>query len=95
MSNPAETGAPPARSTEELGPRARAGGVIVWSAFLSAAVATMVCFALVDPQALAGGEPPGWWTTRLRVYALGFFFFWVTGMVAAGLCWVLSRPPRP
>ena len=76
----------------ELGERGRALGVIVWSAFLSAAVATMACFAFLDPQALAEGEVPGWWTSRLHVYAVGFFFFWIVGVIAATLCWQLARP---
>jgi hypothetical protein len=74
----------------ELGERARALGVIAWSAFLAAALATMLCFALVDPLALSAGETPAWWTGRLRVYAIGFFFFWMIGLVAAAFCWQLS-----
>ena len=75
---------------QDLGARSRALGVIVWSAFLAAALATMLCFALVDPLAIAAGETPGWWTGRLRVYAIGFFFFWLVGMIAAALCWQLA-----
>jgi hypothetical protein len=78
----------------DLGNRARAAGVIVWSAFLAAALATMLCFAFLDPQGMAHGEAPSWWTSRLRVYAIGFFFFWLIGLVAAALCWNLSRAPR-
>ena len=80
----------PSDSAPELGARGRALGVIVWSAFLAAALATMLCFALVDPLAIAAGETPGWWTGRLRVYAIGFFFFWLIGVVAAALCWQLA-----
>lgn len=74
----------------DLGQRGRALGVIVWCAFLAAALATMLCFALLDPLAIAAGETPAWWTGRLRVYAIGFFFFWLVGLVAAALCWQLS-----
>lgn len=74
----------------ELKPRGRAIGVIVWSAFLAAAIATMVCFAVVDPASFEAGETPGWWSGRLRVYAIGFFFFWLIGLVAAGLSWQLA-----
>lgn len=74
----------------ELGTRGRALGVIVWSAFLAAALATMLCFAFMDPLAIAAGEAPGWWTDRLRVYAIGFFFFWLIGLIAAALCWQLA-----
>jgi hypothetical protein len=79
----------------QLGAGARAVGVVSWSAFLAAAVATMLCFAFVDPEALAAGEPPGWWTTRTRVYAIGFFFFWLVGLMAASLSWYLTRPETP
>jgi hypothetical protein len=70
---------------------ARVAGAIVWSGFLSAALGTMVCFAFVDPAAMAAGEVPPWWSSRPRVYAIGFFFFWVVGFIAAGLSWLLSR----
>jgi hypothetical protein len=78
----------------ELGLGGRALGVIVWSAFLAAALATMVCFALLDPLAVSAGETPGWWSDRLHVYAVGFFFFWLIGLVAAALCWQLTGPRR-
>ena len=78
----------------ELGIRGRGVAVVAWSAFLAAALATMLCFAFIDPQALSVGETPEWWSSRLMVYAVGFFFFWLVGLVAAALCWQLSRPPR-
>jgi hypothetical protein len=84
---------PPADS-HELGQRARSIATIVWSAFLAAALATMLCFAFIDPEAIANGDPPAWWSTRLHVYAVGFFFFWSIGLVAAALCWQLSRDER-
>jgi hypothetical protein len=83
-----------APAPHELGNRARGVAVVAWSAFLAAALATMLCFAFIDPQALSSGEAPPWWSSRLHVYALGFFFFWLVGVVAAALCWQLSRPPR-
>jgi len=88
---------PPAErtsDTHELGQRARGIATVVWSAFLAAALATMLCFAFVDPEAWRNGEPPGWWGTRLHVYAIGFFFFWLVGLVSAALCWQLSRGAR-
>ena len=88
MTNPT-----PTDETHELGNRGRATGVILWSAFLAAALATMLCFAMIDPLAIGAGDPPSWWTTRLHVYAIGFFF-WLIGLIAAGLCWVLARHGR-
>ncbi len=54
----------------------------------------MVCFAFVDPGAFAEGAPPVWWSTRMHVYAIGFFFFWCVGMTAAGLAWYLAHGRR-
>jgi len=28
------------------------------------------------------------------MYAIGFFFFWVVGLVAAIISWTLAHPPR-
>jgi hypothetical protein len=85
---------PAPEATPELGERARAVGAIFWSAFLAAALASVLCFAFVDPEGIAAGDMPAWWTTRRAVYALGFFFFWLIGLVAAALCWQLARPDR-
>jgi hypothetical protein len=73
---------------------ARVAGIIGWASFLAAAVATMLCFAFVDPQALAEGDAPAWWSSRMRVYAIGFFFFWFVGVGAATLAWSLAHPVR-
>jgi fructose-specific phosphotransferase system IIC component len=86
---------PRADDSTDLGGPARAAGAVVWSAFLAAALATMLCFAFIDPQALAAGQVPTWWSSRLHVYALGFFFFWMTGLIAAGLCWLLAQKRNP
>ena len=73
---------------------ARVAVIIGWASFLAASVATMVCFAFIDPQAFMDGSPPSWWSSRMHVYAIGFFFFWLVGMVAAALSWSLARPRR-
>jgi hypothetical protein len=73
---------------------ARVAGILGWSSFLAAAIATMFCFAFLDPQALGQGEPPGWWSSRMHVYGIGFFFFWGVGFVAATLAWSLAHPRR-
>ena len=77
-----------------LGRGARVAGVMLWSAFLAAALATMLCFAFIDPQAFAAGETPAWWSSRLHVYAIGFFFFWLMCLVAAFLGWYLTHGSR-
>ena len=73
---------------------ARVAGIIGWSSFLAASVATMLCFAFLDPQALVAGDAPSWWGPRMRVYAIGFFFFWLVGIAAASLAWLLAHPRR-
>jgi hypothetical protein len=84
----------PADTAAELGERGRATGAIIWSSFLAAALGTMLCFAFLDPLAIAAGDLPAWWTSRRAVYAMGFFLFWLIGLVAAALCWQLARPER-
>ena len=71
---------------------ARVVGILVWASFLTASLATMFCFAILDPQALAAGEAPGWWSSRLQVYGIGFLFFWLVGIAAAPLAWMLAHP---
>jgi hypothetical protein len=80
MSAPAET---PAGG--RMWPRFREDlGVLLWSAFLAACVATALFFAYFDPQLLALDEaPPGWLRDRMTGYAVGFFFFW-------GICTIAS-----
>lgn len=87
---------PPPRpaNRQGLSRGARTAGIMLWSAFLAAAIATMLCFAFVDPEALAIGSPPSWWSSRMHVYAVGFFFFWVIGVIAAFLAWFLAHGRR-
>jgi peptidoglycan/LPS O-acetylase OafA/YrhL len=73
---------------------ARAVGIIGWASFLAASLATMLCFAFLDPQSFLDGDAPPWWGPRMRVYAIGFFFFWFVGVAAATLAWLLARRPR-
>lgn len=51
--------------------------ILLWAAFLAACVATMLFFALFDPQLLARDDaPPAWLSDRMTAYSLFFFFFW-------------------
>ncbi|HKZ74265.1 MAG TPA: hypothetical protein VJ011_09375 [Steroidobacteraceae bacterium] len=77
----------------ELTPFGQAVAAALWCSFLAAAAATMLCFAFLDPEGLARGEVPLWWTTRSKVYALGFFLFWVTAAVASALTLFVVRRP--
>ena len=58
--------------------------VVTWSSFLVACVATMLFFALIDPDYLIEILNRPWWLpTRMSGYALGFFFFWFIAASAA------------
>jgi hypothetical protein len=80
--------------TRELAPRSRAIGVVAWCSFLAAGLGTMFCFAFLDPVALRECNVPDWWSNRLHVYALGFFFFWFVAAVAAAVAVFLVRSER-
>jgi hypothetical protein len=80
-------------ASSELGERARSFGVVGWCSFLAASAATMVCFALLDPEALPAGEAPSWWTGRMAVYAFGFFFLWAVAAASAALTLYMTKTP--
>ncbi|MEZ5473660.1 MAG: hypothetical protein R3E72_01465 [Steroidobacteraceae bacterium] len=86
MPTPANNDLPP-----DLSLRNRSIAVVAWSGFLAAALAAMICFALLDPAAIATGLVPQWWTDRLTVYAIGFFFFLLVGVSAAAIAVYLVR----
>lgn len=87
-------------AAHELTRRQRDVFVVGWCSFLSAAAATMVFFAFVDPLALADITEPPLPVDRMSGYALGFFFFWSLAAVSAALTVYLIRtrhghpPPR-
>ncbi|MCW5655939.1 hypothetical protein [Hydrogenophaga sp.] len=65
---------------------------VVWPAFLVAAVLEMLVFAVVDPGDLHafGGAPLGW--SRLAVYTVAFFVFWIMAMASSALTVLLFLP---
>lgn len=65
---------------------------VLWPAFLVAAVAELVFFALFDPVDLnLFGVPLE--VERMPVYTIGFFFFWGMTTAASALTVFLSRSP--
>lgn len=50
---------------------------VIWISFLTAAAATMVFFATIDPEILSGYNTLGWHISRQTGYAVGFFGFWL------------------
>ena len=60
--------------------------VVTWSSFLVASAATMLFFALIDPDYLIEVlNHPIWLPSRMSGYALGFFFFWFVCACAASM----------
>jgi len=78
----------------DLSPRSRIVGVVVWCSFLTAAAATMVLFAFLDPAALQPDAHGGWVVSHRAIYAAGFFFLWVVAGGAAALAVYMVRTER-
>ena len=67
-------------------------GWVVWPAFLVACAAELLFFSLFDPSDLhLFGHPVD--VDRMLVYTLGFFAFWMLGMVSSALTAFLARSP--
>ena len=64
---------------------------VVWISFLSAAIGTMVFFALFDPVDLSEIFDESLDIGRDAGYAVGFFFFWVLCAICSGVTAFLVR----
>ena len=67
---------------------------VMWPAFITASVATVIFFTLFDPVQLsliAGGPE----LTRLGGYTIGFFSFWLLTSVSSALTCYFRRPCPP
>ena len=73
-------------------PLAQRLGAILWPSFFAAGVATMVCFALVDPLLLRDMTFPDLPIDRETGYAIGFFAFWCATAASSFFTWILLRP---
>jgi hypothetical protein len=70
-------------------------GVVLWSSFLAAGVASFLFFAAVDPMLLRDAGPALFENlNREAGYALGFFFFWATSALASVVSVFLLRTER-
>ena len=59
---------------------------VAWCSFLVASLATVVCFAIVDPMPFAD-------LSRTAAYSFGFLFFWVVcALSGAVTAWMLNTP---
>lgn len=71
----------------------QAVATVVWISFLSAAIATMLFFALFDPVELLDNFDID--ISRQGGYALGFFFFWVLSALSSGVtAWLVRTAPK-
>lgn len=64
-------------------------GAVLWPAFLTAAAATMVFFANIDPATLRAQTLPNLPISREAGYAVGFFMFWAIGIASSALTLLL------
>jgi hypothetical protein len=67
-------------------------GAILWPSFFAAGIATMVCFAFVDPLELRDLMFPNLAISREWAYTLGFFLFWIATAGSSLFTWILLRP---
>ena len=69
--------------------------IVVWISFLSAALGSMVFFALFDPVDLTGIFDEDLEIGRGAGYAAGFFFFWILSAICSALtAWLVRTAPK-
>ena len=79
--------APPKPWTE----RGQDIGALLWASFLTAAAATMLFFAFVDPAEMQAAMLSRREVLRITGYSIGFFFFWLITAASAALTVYLVR----
>jgi hypothetical protein len=79
------------RGTNQWSRDKQAVFTVVWISFLSAAVGTMVFFAIFDPIDLSGVFDEDLVIDRDAGYAAGFFFFWLLSLACSALTAFLVR----
>lgn len=73
----------------------QAVAIVVWISFLTAAVATMLFFALFDPVDLGMLFDEDLEIGRQAGYAIGFFFFWVVSAACSAItAWLVRTAPK-
>ena len=83
------------RGTRQWSRNAQAIAIVVWISFLTAAIGTMLFFALFDPVDLTGIFDEDLDIGRDAGYAAGFFFFWLlTGVASAVTAWLVRTAPK-
>ena len=66
---------------------------VLWPSFLTAGVATILFFTAFDPDLLM--EVIGYEMSRLGVYTIGFFLFWILTSTSCALTCYFQRPCKP
>ena len=79
------------RGTKQWSRDKQAVFTVVWISFLTAAIGTMVFFALFDPVDLSGIFDADLDIGRDAGYAAGFFFFWILCALCSGITAFLVR----
>ena len=74
--------------------KARSIGEVLWPSFLAASFATMMFFAMVDPETLVLAMVVQFDLSRIGIYSSGFFFFWFVCMLSSLLTTWLIRTER-
>jgi hypothetical protein len=83
------------RGTRQWSRNSQAIAIVVWISFLSAAIGTMVFFALFDPVDLSGIFDEDLDIGREAGYAAGFFFFWgLSAISSAVTAWLVRTAPK-
>jgi hypothetical protein len=83
------------RGTRQWSRNSQAIAIVVWISFLSAAIGTMLFFALFDPVDLSGIFDEDLDIGREAGYAAGFFFFWaLSGLASAVTAWLVRTAPK-
>lgn len=83
------------RGARQWSRKSQAIAIVVWISFLSAAIGTMVFFALFDPVELSAVFDEDIEIGREAGYAAGFFFFWVLSALASAVtAWLIRTAPK-
>lgn len=82
---------PTTREPQETTPFVQRIVSILWPSFITAALGTIVFFALFDPKELAELRNINEFS-RLAGYTLGFFGFWLLTSISSALTCYFRRP---
>lgn len=83
------------RGTRKWSRNQQAVATVGWISFLTAAIATMVFFAIFDPVDVAATLDPDLDISRDAGYAIGFFCFWVLAAICSGAtAWLVRTAPK-